>query len=84
MRLVAIGFAYSGVEGRSHRQRLQVPGAVSNLAGTAVSDSSEGVREQAGYRRYNPSIVPRHFELPQWQAYFFFDSSVMGSSISSA
>jgi hypothetical protein len=30
------------------------------------------------------SIVPRHFELPQWQAYFFFDSSVTGSSISSA
>src|SRR6266513_2421865 len=34
-------------------------------------------------QRYGPSIVPRQFELPQWQAYFFFDSSVMGSSISS-
>ena len=30
------------------------------------------------------SIVPRHFELRQWQANLFFDSSVIGSSISSA
>jgi hypothetical protein len=28
--------------------------------------------------------VPRQFEAPQLQAYFFLDSSVIGSSISSA
>jgi hypothetical protein len=42
-----------------------------------------GVVSDPGYN-YRWSIVPRHFELPQWQANFFFDSSVVGSSICSA
>jgi hypothetical protein len=76
MRLVAIGFAYCA--NRSE---------VTDLSYSSGPENNYGGRHACRYRsspRYSASIVPRQFELPQWQANFFFDFSVIGSSISIA
>ena len=76
MRLGAIGIAYCGIAPKSPTSAADL-GLLINYAGPRTCRYRSTPRCRA-------SIVSRQFELPQWQANFFFDFSVIGSSISIA